>query len=626
MLDEEKLNTLQADSIEDLSSVLSNTNISGLGNRSDKTFTIRGISNYLTYESSVAMYIDDTPVPFSYGYGALDFKNIKSIEVLKGPQGTQFGKGAASGAINIYTKEPTNKFTNEVSLGYSSYNSKDIYARVSGPLNNKDLSFGASITKSTSDGYTKSETTNSSYDYKDFTGFSAKLHYKPSSPLSVTLNYSKTIVDDGGATLKINTKNNIRSIEEESLNDYVRMDNDLASLKVKYNEDDYTFTSVSTYAKESVTKNLYLSSVLGGTTLYNDATIEEITQELRLNYYFENADFLLGAFYSDKLKFDYVEKQLNTGINPNGLNSLQNPDENIALFTQYKYYINDNYSIMAGIRYQETRRKFNRSANALADATTNHNDGSITFRNFLPTLSISYLGDDNSNTYLTYSKGYLPGGYNYRTSANLVLYKSQIVDSFELGYKRKYNSSFSFNSAVFYNLIKDLRINTLNNLLVSTTKNAEKAHSYGIEFDASYKKNDFSLFTSIGYTQTNVDEFISDRTYEGNKMIEVPDITASLGLKYNIVKNYHVQSDIKYMGERYYNISNTAKESGYVTTNLGFGYTKDDLKVLVYANNLFDKKYTDFRMYTENTPGGPSNNYYHFGNPRVIGLSISNSF
>jgi hypothetical protein len=63
VLDEDKLNTFQADSIEDLSSVLSNTIISGLGNRSDKTFTIRGISNYLTYESSVAMYIDDTPVP-----------------------------------------------------------------------------------------------------------------------------------------------------------------------------------------------------------------------------------------------------------------------------------------------------------------------------------------------------------------------------------------------------------------------------------------------------------------------------------------------------------------------------------------------------------------------------------
>ena len=160
VIDEDKLETLQVDSIDDLSSVLSNTNISGLGNSSDKTFTIRGISNYLTYESSVAMYIDDTPVPFSYGYGVLDFKNIKSIEVLKGPQGTQFGKNAGSGVINIYTKEPTNKFTNEVSLGYSTYNSKDIYARVSGPLNNKDLSFGASITKSTSDGYTKSNTSN----------------------------------------------------------------------------------------------------------------------------------------------------------------------------------------------------------------------------------------------------------------------------------------------------------------------------------------------------------------------------------------------------------------------------------------------------------------------------------
>jgi outer membrane receptor protein involved in Fe transport len=91
IVDANKTNTLNINSIEDLSSVVPNTNISGIGTRSDRTFTFRGISNYLTYESSVAMYIDDAPVPFSYGYGAVDMKNIKTIEVLKGPPLTRKG-------------------------------------------------------------------------------------------------------------------------------------------------------------------------------------------------------------------------------------------------------------------------------------------------------------------------------------------------------------------------------------------------------------------------------------------------------------------------------------------------------------------------------------------------------
>jgi len=305
-------------------------------------------------------------------------------------------------------------------------------------------------------------------------------------------------------------------------------------------------------------------------------------------------------------------------------NDLQNPDENMALCSQYKYYINDNYSIMAGVRYQQTIRNFNRTFTDFGDPTTTYGAGSLTERYVLPTFSISYLGDDNSNTYLTYSKGYLAGGFNYRTSDNLVTFKPQIVDSFELGYKKEFTSSFSINSAAFYNKIKDLRINTLNDNLASTTLNAEKAHSYGVEFDASYKSNDFLLYSSFGFTQTNVDEFNSNKAYEGKKIIEVPNITGSLGVKYNMLKDYYVKSDVKYMGERYYNISNSEKESGYATANVGFGYSKNDLNILVYVNNIFDKEYTDFRMYTET--GNQYNNYYHFGAPRVIGLSISNSF
>ena len=94
--------------IEDISSLISNVNISGVGNRSDRTFTFRGISNYVSYESSVAVYIDNIPIPFSYGYSAFNMNNIENIEVLKGPQGTLFGKNANAGVINIQTK-PTSK-------------------------------------------------------------------------------------------------------------------------------------------------------------------------------------------------------------------------------------------------------------------------------------------------------------------------------------------------------------------------------------------------------------------------------------------------------------------------------------------------------------------------------------
>jgi iron complex outermembrane recepter protein len=619
IVDKDKLETSNIKSIKEFSSLVSNTNISGIGNRSDKTFTIRGISNYVTYESSIAMYIDDVPVPFSYGFGMVDFNNVKSIEVLKGAQGTLFGKGAESGVINIYTQAPSKEFKTKISAGYGSYNTQEFYGLVSGPTVNEYLTYSLSITKESSDGFSQNEQTGNHFDTKDFLSFSTKLRYNPDTPLDVSLSYSKSKSDDGGSPFKINTKENPFSIDNEPTDDSVKMDSDMLSLIIKYKENDYTFTSATSYAKQSVLKNDYVG-ILGGLDMVFDIDIVEVTQEFRLKQNFENSELLVGAFYSDKLQFDYKEKQdfipaLNSLDN---INTIENPDENIALFSQYKYYIGENYALMAGLRYQTTKRSFSRTLDYTASTTSA--DSQTTWKHILPTLSLSYYGEDDSHTYLTYSKGYRPGGYNYRTSDTLTPFEPETTDSLELGHKRALESSLTLNSAIFYNLIDNLRINTFTPYLATETLNAKKAHSYGAELELNYKTDNLNIYSACGIIKTEMAEFQNSPQYEGNNIIDVPNMTASIGAKYNFIPNYYVQSDVKYMGERYYNISNSAKESGYALVNLGVGYKKDGWEALVYANNLFNKEYVDFMIYT------PTNNYYHFGDPRVLGFKVSKSF
>ncbi|NOQ30095.1 MAG: TonB-dependent receptor [Helicobacteraceae bacterium] len=618
LLDKKKIEISNIKNIKDLSAVVPNTNISGLGNRTDRTFSIRGITNYVAYESSVAMYIDDTPVPFSYGFGMVDMSNVESIEVLKGAQGTLFGKNAESAVINIYTKAPSKIFKSKASVDYSSYNTKEFYGAVSGPTSNEEITYALSVTKGSSDGFSKNEITNSNFDYKNFLSLSTKLRYNPNSPLDISLKYSKSKSDDGASAYKINTKDNPFSIDNDPQNGYVKMDADLLSLIVKYKESDYTFTSATTYAKESVLKDMYVP-IMGGLNLNFDIDITEITQELRLKQNFDDGDLLVGAFYSDKLKFDYKEDQTLLAVNLNSLNSLENPDRNMALFSQYRYYFDDYYSLMAGLRYQKTERSFSRDLNNFGAPTT-HVSSATSWTHILPTISLSYLGDDNSNTYLTYSQGYRPGGYNYRTSSALVPFEPEKTDSFELGYKNAYNKTLLLNSAVFYNIITDNRINTFNDTLSTTTLNASKADSYGLEFDVSYKKDALNLYSTFGLTRAKIKNFNSTGQYDGKTLIDVPDMTASLGAKYNLNKNFYVRSDLKYMGERYYNIQNTAKEDGYTLTAIAAGFEKNSWKYELYADNVFDTRYVDFMIYT------PTNNYYHFGAPRVIGVKVSGSF
>lgn len=618
VIDEKQLEDFFINNIEDISNAVSNVNISGIGNRTDKTFNFRGISNYVAYESSVAMYIDDVPVPMSYGYGTVNMNDVVFLEILKGPQSTLFGKNAESGVINIYTKKPSTKLKSEFDVDISQYNSKNLYGYVSGPTSNDKLLYSLSITNNTTDGYTKNIQTNSHFDKKELNSFSSKLQYNINDENDLKLNYTKSIIDDGGSPYKINTQNDPFTITDEPQNDSVKMDNDLLSLVYTNTSENYKFTSVSTYAKQSLDKEDYVG-ILNGLIINQDIHIEEISQEFRLNYHQDNYDFLGGLFFSKKLKFDYNENQELQAYNLKSTNSFSNLDENKAIFLQGRYWINTNYALTLGARYQQIKREFLRDL-TLFNSTNLNGDDKTVWNHFTPMASLNYFSNSGDNVYFTYTQGYRPGGYNYRQETTaLTPYKEETTSSYELGYKKE-GYFFDVESAIFYNDIEDLRINTFTDNLATVIYNADKAYSYGIEGKISYKEDKLKVYSTASYTVAEIEQLNSNPNLESKNLMDIPQITASLGAKYNYFKNYFINGSANHIGKIYYNKENTEHLNGYTITNLSLGYEKKAMNLSLYANNLFDKEYSDFMIDT------PSNNYYHFGKPRTIGLKFSKSF
>jgi outer membrane receptor protein involved in Fe transport len=465
--------------------------------------------------------------------------------------------------------------------------------------------------------------TGNNFDYKDFTSFSAKLNYKPSDTLDITLSYVKSDSDDGGAPFTTNSTENPFNIDGEAIDDSLKIQSDAFSLRVKYQEDKTSFSSTTSLSKYSQQKSDYIG-ILGGIDLDTDIDIQEFVQEFKYKRKFENADLTIGAFYSDKTTFDYQENITLLTLYPmpiSSLNTLEVPDKNIALFTQYRYYFNENYSLMAGLRYQESERLFDRAFNDFGAKTVFAND-TRTDSEILPTLSFSYYADDGSHSYFTYSKGYRSGGYSYRAAKLLDPFEADSTDSFELGYKKVWKEGLSFNSVLFYNALNNHRINIFTDTLGSIVLNADKAYSYGLELDIKYQKDNLLLYSSLGWTEAKYQEFAQEayRPYENNSIIEVPNITASLGLRYDINANLYVNSSLRYMSKRYYNIENTAKADAYMSMNASVGYRYEDWLVEAYATNIFDTEYVDFMIAT------PSNEYSHFGVPRVLGMKVSKKF
>ncbi len=618
-IEKKKLDIINTDSLQNLSAVVPNSNISGIGSRTYTSISMRGISNYTAIESSASIYVDDVPTPFSYGFGMIELQDVEKIEVLKGAQGTLYGKSSESGIIHFYTPSPTKDFETTLATTIGDYNTRKFYISNSGPINDK-LSYMVSLYKNSRDGYSTNTYFNDDFDSRDLQGINMKLDYTPSSDLKISLKYSKNASDDGGTNFKINTKKDPFTLSAP-YQDYTQVDTDDASMKIKYTHGDYTFSSVSSYAKEAIIDSGFVDTD-GGISLFYDITIEELTQELRLNYTSENYEWLVGAFYSNKFTFDYKDTNTLEALSLYRKWDIELPDENKALFTQMKYWLDDNYALTAGLRYQETNREFNRNFTDF-DTSASNADVSSNWSHVLPMLSLSHFTDSNAHLYMSYSKGYRPGGYNYRSPGiDPVPFEPQSTDSFELGYKHNINSKLYMSSVLFYNLIDNLRVVTFGDDLSTTEESADKAEAYGFELDISYSPTEqLYLYTSLGLTMGKYKEFtLGENDYSGNKIIDVPDATFALGAKYKIKQKYFVQSDLRHIGKRYYNVSNTASEDSYNVVNLGLGYEYKGLKAKLYANNIFNNYYVDYMI------ASPSNNYYHFGAPRTMGINLEKRF
>ncbi|MEA2028969.1 MAG: TonB-dependent receptor, partial [Campylobacterota bacterium] len=363
--------------------------------------------------------------------------------------------------------------------------------------------------------------------------------------------------------------------------------------------------------------------LLGGLSIFLDTTIEEFTQDFQLKRTFESSDLTLGLFYSKKFSFNYNDNQILWNLYPvaiESINSMDYPDEVVALSAKYNYYVDDTFIFTAGFRYQESKREFERNLNNFGAEPTQAN-ASDKWKKFLPLLSLSYITDDNAHLYLSYSKGMRTGGYNYRSDDTLTPYKAQITDGYELGYKRDFGNGLKLNTALFYNDIKDMRVVTFEDTLATFLTNAPKAYSYGFELDMSYQQDGLLIYGSLGLARAKYDSLMIDGVdYSGNTIIDTPNATASLGLKYDFSESLYLNASLSYMGKRYYNASNSAVEEGYTVSNLSIGYKDNGWEVELYGKNIFDSEYVDFMIAT------PSNSYYHFGTPRVVGVKISKDF
>jgi iron complex outermembrane receptor protein len=472
-------------------------------------------------ESSVGVFVDDIYLGRASGsFGSL--RDIERIEVLRGPQGTLYGRNTIAGAINIITKGPTSTFTAEAEAGVSNYDGYSLFGAVGGPITSDDtVMFRVAGWRTYRDGYQTNLTTGNKFQGLENWGGRARLTFKPTEGLRVDLTAEVTQDDDEAAFSGFNrgsgparslagvtTPPNPRAVflgrpgtspivytggKDGFLSFDPYLDRRVSSFvgRVEYDADVATLTSITGYRKLRIDDGRDLEgSSLDVINQLSSERSRQFTQEFRITSNRDGAasfggvlDWIIGGFYyrdrsARQDVFMLGRDSVIAGIPLNGVpggpqTSTALSDYQIdsyAAFGQATLHIGEKLELTAGARYtRDEKRAVQQGRNTRPGvpliAVPFSVDNSAVYTSFDPRLTATYKFTPDLSVYATYSTGFKSGGFQYvpfaAAQAN-VLFSPEDIKTFEIGFKSEFlNDTLRLNVAGYHYDYKDLQVSRI---------------------------------------------------------------------------------------------------------------------------------------------------------------------
>jgi len=615
-------------SIANLSNHIPGFFLFNLGDNGTAAPSLRGIhSDYRTVSSSVALYIDGVPSLTTMGYNTYLY-DIERIEVLKGPQGTLYGKNAEAGVINIVTKQPNNEIKGKIALELGEDKKKQATFNVSGPIVKDNLFIGIAGRYYEKDGFIKNSYLNKNVNDKNSYSGRLNFRYLANDNLELSLIADKDRRRDDGGSSSLSSLSNPYTLSLD-LEEKNSIDVDSLAFKINYNinknntiEAITSYKTVDTfslddYDKTSVSSNMYHSKF--------NVENKNISQELRYKVKEDNYNYLMGLFLdksNEKSKTDFK-----TAYSSFVFENQEIDAKSFGAFTHMDYQITNKLSILAGLRYDKDTKEFENKLTLLKDKES--------FSEVSPKLALKYRLNKDTLTYATIAKGYKPGSYFMWAPSGYEYFEKETLISYELGLKSSFlDNKLNLNTALYYIDISDKQINVALSNVSNYMKNANSATSKGFELEASYMISDaFSVSSSFAYNKATFDDFkytslIVDNTNavigtkdvdnSGNYLPHTPKYTYSLGFQYRGDNGIYANTHLNGVGDFYTDDSNTFKRNAYYLVDAKIGYETDSYDIYLYGKNIFDKDYT--------TEGNYGSSFLFLSKPREIGVQLAYRF
>ncbi len=587
-----------------------------------QSVNFRGINQSMfTSNNPVTIYIDGVPQSNSYAYAA-SLANVDHVEVLRGPQGSLYGKDSIGGIINIITKAPQNEWGGTIGMEYGTDKYTYTTMSVGGAVVDDVLFVNVNGDYASDDGYiTNLYDGEKGIDETSKHNVGVNVTWKPtdrfSAQLSLTDYYNRAGAMDivgvpSSENINAYGRSDTKYQDWDAGNKIVTKSNSQA-LNLKYAFDAMDLTSTTTHKKVEANGAFDLDTTYNGLRAFVDRESDTYTQELKLSSPNKEGFRWVAGLYYEKEDIDYPKYGRQYSYGSYGSIDINDAStqkaETYAAFGQVVVPFESNFEWTLGGRVQRIEKEID-SDYAMTSIDlypgmvfdSHHYDAKNSWTAFLPKTALLYKINDNLSAYASISTGYLPGGFNnYATSGakETNMFEPQKSTNYEVGVKGDMLDGTLFLGAnAFYMDIKDIHVYTYVGTIM-TASNADKAHSQGIELEALYKPiRSIEINGAVGLIQTEYDDYkvyTSSGTLipaEGNKIERTPSYTAKVGIGYTHPSGLYGRVDVRAQGETYYNPENTLKADAYIVGDVKAGYRmKSGLDLYAYVQNVTDEDY-----------------------------------
>lgn len=633
-------------------------------------------------DPSVAVFLDDTYIARFAGM-SMEMLDIERIEVLKGPQGTLYGRNSAGGAVKVITQAATDTLTAKLQTSVGNYNSVDVHGTISGPITD-NIKGRLSVMSRDGDGYVK--VLNSPRDAFDTNRsmVRGKLEFalSDSTSLIVSADYGRVregmwAMESSGQVIAqkhpsvVVTTTPGKFDEAYDFNGYQHSSTWGANARLESDLGFADFTSISSFRNAKLDElNDFDASAADSIRRQFAEDSDAFQQELRLAspkdagpltwvggvYFFhENVD-RLGQFFAGK------DNQFVIGIGPfpgNGgqpfssLDTRTIKNTSVAVFGQATYAILSNLNLTAGGRYSYDKKTMDRTATTVGAPPTGVNpflaapftvQTGKSWDSFDPAVILDYHVTDNAMVYGSYKLGYKAGGFQtdpvVNATAAKVIFDPEHSESFEIGFKSDWlDRRLVLNGAAFLNTYDNLQflrtVSLGNGSFASLIANGASAKSKGVELDlTALPFEGLSLSIGYAYLDSTYRNFIASdgRNLSGRQTARSPKNTLNVDASYAMPVGdglLTLQGHVNYTSSFWFEGSGYApygQSKSYTLLDGRLSYDTGDKqwRISLWGKNLTNQPYRTHNITIVVAPSPLTvASLDTYGRPRTFGVEVA---